>query len=145
MIEIKTTTYGCICGYKADAVAFENREYWEAKWAPLIYGTCPSCGKEQLAKVIDLSELSTHTTVEADDIDALTEVDRDQYGKPILVDSGKVKQELGIVDGTPAVIETPIMIEKTRELTRSEKTDKLEQAQRAVDDLATKEFDPKSV
>jgi hypothetical protein len=98
-----------------------------------------------LAIETDGAKMSTHKTVEIDDIEALAETERDENGRRIMVESGKVRQELAILDGKPAVVETPILVEKTRELTKQEKAEKLEDASRAMDDLAEKEFDPRQI
>jgi uncharacterized Zn finger protein len=151
MITQTTKTFGCICGYHQDFDPFENVAKHNRLFPGVPVGNCPSCAtlpqvelrkNVQMGIVLETSEMSTHETVEAQEVEALTEIERDDEGNVIKIDSGEVKQELGIVDGKPAIIETPILVEKTRELTKQEKAKKLEEASIKVDELAAKEYTP---
>lgn len=145
MITIKTTTWGCVCGYSVDGNLFENKDYFSHLFPFVPYGTCPSCRNEQLARIIQPDLLSTHQTVEQADIDALTVPEFNPDGSPVMVASGQTKPQLAVVDGNPTVVDTAAMVQQERPLTNAEKQEKLAQAQQSVDALSTQEFNPNQV
>jgi len=122
MIELRTTTYGCTCGYKVDAEAFQNVEYFSQAF-DVPYGTCPSCKSEQLASILDFSQLSTHLVSEDADLEAEQKDVTDAQGAIVMEESDRVEQVLAVVDGKADVIEKPIMQPAKRDLTKQELAD----------------------
>jgi hypothetical protein len=111
-------------------------------------GICPSCyynpnsdqrASINLTQATDLSRpdlVIETTTLSQADIDAQTVVDTDADGNPIMVDSGKTTQTIGIVNGAPAIVDTPVMTEQMRPLTDAEKAEKSQAAQQTLDALS---------
>lgn len=111
-------------------------------------GKCPSCyanpdpSKRQLVDLMQGDSatqpdtLIKTTTLQSADLDAMTVPSFDANNQPIMVDSGQTEQKLSIVNGQPAVVEEPIMVQEMRPLTADEKTAMLDQANRSLDNLA---------
>lgn len=124
-------------------VVFRGKEYYGVP-----AGMCPSCYAhpdpeqralrplEQATAMGAQEHLIKTTTLQQADLDDATQPAFDADGRPVMVDSGAVKQTLGIVDGKPAVIETPIMVQESRAYTVQEKQEALEQAERSLDTLS---------
>jgi hypothetical protein len=135
-------SYWHVCGFTMTTDIDPYSEYFLNKYPGIQAGNCPSCYLSSRAQLPlekltgPTSTVQTNTLDEAD-IDALTETEMDDNGNAVMIDSGDVKQEIGIVDGAPAIVETPIMVAKQRELTAQEKTEKSEEAQKNLDALAS--------
>jgi hypothetical protein len=112
-------------------------------------GICPSCyahpdsdQRQQVAlvqgdSVSQSDTLIQTTTLQSADLDAMTVPAFDADNQPIMVDSGKTEQKLAIVNGQPAVVEEPIMVQEERSLTADEKQTMLTQANQSLDNLTS--------
>ena len=136
MIELRTTTYGCICGYKVDAKAFENVDYFTtfSQGFGVSYGTCPSCRDKQLAKLLELSEFTTHNVPDDVDLAAIQKEATDTNGQPVLIQTGE-REKLDIINGVPGVVTEPVMESKLRDLTDAELTALKLQRNQSLDEL----------
>lgn len=130
MITLKTITYGRECGYTMDSPTYDNAQYFEKKG--LVKGYCPSCKQHQLSQIVDLSKLSTHNVIEQSDLDAETIEERNAQGETVRQQVGeryRLNQQTGVIE------KVPVELPKQGPLTTAEKTAKLEQAQRNLDEL----------
>lgn len=111
-------------------------------------GMCASCyahpdvAQRQLVALVqgdDPAQTDTlvqTTTLQLADLDAMTVPAFDANNQPIMVDSGRTEQKLTIVNGQPAVVEEPFMVQEMRPLTADEKQDMLDQANQSLDNLS---------
>ena len=146
---INGKTWACPeCGYKQDTDPTNPYQQSPTMFPNVPLGSCPSCygtkGDFQMSVTLDPNEFFTYTVKAPEDVEAAT-VPLFDNGAPVMVDSGEVKQELAIVDGKPAVVETPVLVQDVRPLTQEEAAAELEKINIALDTHSAMEFDPNQV
>jgi hypothetical protein len=104
----------------------------------LASGMCPACWmRDRTESAMELLKESAITTEVATDeeIAAKTVEATDDNGQTIMVESDRTTLSIGIVDGKPAVVETPILEPQMRDLTDDELTELKQQRDQNLDAL----------